>query len=172
MMKNIPKRDDWNKFLNNEEIIINLNQYERNINIHQKNWKINISRVNEDLFCNHTQADTKFILDASKPKYPVVIGASDTGVLLLMCYAHWQLFPENHWLMKTDSERCVSVAFIKLYFEKNMCCVLPVYHCIIGYDKTQYPTNIGKSKARVFQKLKKLKKQKQAFHQLKNLVSQ
>ena len=53
-----------------------------------------------------------------------------------MCYAHWQIFPENHWLMKTDSERCVSVAFIKLYFEKNMCCVLPVYHCIIGYDKT------------------------------------
>ena len=34
MMKNIPKQDDWNKFLNNEEIIINLNQYKRNVNIH------------------------------------------------------------------------------------------------------------------------------------------
>ena len=73
----------------------------------EKTWKITNSQVNEDLSCNHIEVDTRLILEASKSKHPVVIRASDTDVLVLICYAHQQLSPENVWLMKTDNERYV-----------------------------------------------------------------
>ena len=59
------------------------------------------------------------------------IRASDTDVLVLTCYSHQQLSPENDWLMKTDSERYVSVTSIKLYFGKIMCSVLPTHHFVL-----------------------------------------
>ena len=61
------------------------------------------NQVNEDLSCNHIEADTRLILKASKSKYSVVIRVSDTNILALMCYADQQLSQENDWLMKIDS---------------------------------------------------------------------
>ena len=73
------------------------------------------------------------ILKASTSKHPVVIRVSDTDVLVFMCYTRQQLCPENDWLMKTDSERYVSVISIKLYFGENMCSVVPLYYRM-GYN--------------------------------------
>ena len=61
------------------------------------------NQVNEDLSCNHIEADTRLILKASKSKYSVVIRVSDTNILALMCYADQQLSQENDWLIKIDS---------------------------------------------------------------------
>ena len=69
----------------------------------EKTWIITSNQVNEDLSCNHTKADTRLILEASKSKHAVVIRASDTNIIALMCYADQQLSPENDWLMKIDS---------------------------------------------------------------------
>ena len=125
-----------------------------------KTWIITSNEVNEDLSCNHIEADTRLILEASKSKHPVVIRASDTNIYALMCYTGQQLSPEHDWLMKIDIERYVNVTSIKLYFGEI---VLPAYHCITGCDATSYPANI--CKVRPFQKLI----EKQAFHLLKNL---
>ena len=94
----------------------------------EKTWKITNGQANEVLSCNHIEADTRLILEVSKSKHPVFIRASDTDVLVLTCYSHQQLSPENDWLMKIDSERYVSVTSIKLYFGEIMCSVLPAYH--------------------------------------------
>ena len=56
--------------------------------LEEKTWKITNSQVNEDLSCNHIEADTRLILEALKSKHSVVITASDTDVLVLLCYAH------------------------------------------------------------------------------------
>ena len=102
----------------------------------EKTWKITNSQINEDLSYNHIEADTRLILKASNSKHPAVITASDTDVLVLLCYAHQQLSPENDWFMKIDSERYVSVTSIKLYFGEIMCSPLPAYHCVTGCDTT------------------------------------
>ena len=69
----------------------------------EKTWIITSNPVNEDLSCNHTEADTRLTLEASKSKHPVIIRASDTNIIALMFYADQQLSPENDWLMKIDS---------------------------------------------------------------------
>ena len=63
----------------------------------EKNWIITRNQVNEDLSCNNTEV--------SKSKHPLVIRASDTDILALICYADQQLSPENGCLMKIGSER-------------------------------------------------------------------
>ena len=131
----------------------------------EKTWAITNSQVYEDLSYNHIETDTRLILEASKSKYPVVIRASDTDALVLMCHAHQQLSPEHDWLMKIDSERYVSVTSLKLCFREIMCSVLPTYYCIKGCDTESYPANIGK--VRPFQKLL----EKQAFDLMENLGS-
>ena len=85
----------------------------------EKTWAITNSQVYEDLSYNHIETDTRLILEASKSKYPIVIRASDTDALVLMCYAHQQLSPEHDWLMKIDSERYVSVTALKLCFNEQ-----------------------------------------------------
>ena len=60
----------------------------------EKTLKITNSQINEDLSWNHIEADTRLILEASKSKHPLVIRASDTYVLVLMCYSHKQLSRE------------------------------------------------------------------------------
>ena len=91
---------------------------------HEKTCIIISNHVNEDLSCNHIETDTRLILEASESKHPVVIRASDKDVLALMCYADQQLYPENDWLMKLDSERYVNATSIELYLGEVMCSVL------------------------------------------------
>ena len=105
-----------------------------------KTWIITSNQVIEDLSYNHIEADTSLILEASKSKHPVVIRASDTNILALMCDAGQQLSPENNWLMKIDRERYVNVISIKWYFGEIMCSVLPAYHCIT--DVIQHCTQL------------------------------
>ena len=144
-------RDDWSKVLNNGEnksklvkaitdyykfkSIRGKSKYSLVVTHVEKTWKIINSHVNADLSCHHIEDDTRFILYTSKSKHPVVIRASDTDVLVLMCYAHQQLFPENDWLMKIDSERYVSVISIKLYLKKP--CRLYCQHIIVLEDVIQ-----------------------------------
>ena len=63
----------------------------------EKTWIITSNQVNEDLSCNHIEAGTRLILEASKSKHPVVKRASDTNILALMCYADQQSSSENAW---------------------------------------------------------------------------
>ena len=145
-------RDDWDKFLNNREnkskLVKAITDYYKFKSIREKfkyslvvthvkkTWKIINSQVNADLSWHHIEDDTRFILETSKLKHPVVIRASDTGVLVLMCYAHQQLSPENDWLMKIDSERYVSVTSIKLYLKKPR--LLYCQHIIVFEDVIQH----------------------------------
>ena len=73
------------------------------------------------MMINNIVADTRLILEASKSKHPVDIRASDTDVLVIRCYTHQQLSPENDWFIKTDSERNVSATSTKLYFGEIVC---------------------------------------------------
>ena len=172
-------RNDWDKVLNyrenKSELVKVITNYCKSKSIREKlkyplvvthrgkTWKITNSQVNEDLTCNHIEADTRLILEASKSKHPIVLRASDTDVLVLMCYAHQQLYLENYWLKKIDSERYVSVTSVKLYFGEIMCSVLLAYHCITGCDTTLYPASIGK--VIPFQRLI----ERQVFYLLKSL---
>ena len=178
MMQKILTSNNLDNFLNNgenkSELVKAITDYYKSKSIREKlkyplvvtheekTWIITTNQVNEDLSCNHIEADTRLILEASKSKHPVVIRASDTNLLARMCYADQQLSSENDWLMKIDSERYVNVTSIKLCFREIMCSVLPVYHCITGCDTTSYPANI--CKVSPFQKLIG----KQAFHLLEN----
>ena len=47
----------------------------------EKTWKITNSQVNEDLSCNHIEADSRLILKASKSKHLIVIRVTDKDVL-------------------------------------------------------------------------------------------
>ena len=172
-------RDNWDKFLNNgenkSELVKAITNYYKSKSIREKlkhplvmtheekTWIFTSNQVNEDLSCNHIEADTRLIMAASKSKHPVVIRASDTNILALMCYADQQISSESDWLMKIDSERYVNVTSIKLCFGEIMCSVLLVYHCITECDTTSHPANICKISP--FQKLI----EKEAFHLLKNL---
>ena len=77
----------------------------------EKTWKITKCQVNK-----YIEADTRLILEASKSKHPVVLRASDTDVLVLMCYAHQQLSLENDWFMNICIKRYISLTSIKLCF--------------------------------------------------------
>ena len=123
MLQKAPTRDDLDKFLSNEEnkselvkaitdcykckSIKEKLKWPLVVTHEEKTWKITNSQVNEDLYSNHIKADTILKLEASKLKHPVVIRASNTDLLVLLCYTHQQLFRENYWLMKIDCQRYV-----------------------------------------------------------------
>ena len=104
-------RDNWEKILNNgenkSELVKAITDYYKSKSIREKlkyplvvtyeekTWIITSNQVNEDLSCNHIEAGTRLILEASKSKHPVVKRASDTNILALMCYADQQSSSEN-----------------------------------------------------------------------------
>ena len=98
MMQKILTRDNWDNFLNNgenkSELVKAITDYYKSKSIREKlkyplvvtheekTWIITSNQVHEDLSCNH--------IEVSKSKHPVVIRASDTDALALICCADQQ----------------------------------------------------------------------------------
>ena len=98
----MPQGKDWEEFLccphnktmliralvahyKSEEVRKDL-KYPVIVTEEEKTWGITTNSVMELLPCNHIEADTRLILEASKSELPVVIKATDTDVLVLMCF--------------------------------------------------------------------------------------
>ena len=103
------------------------------------------------LNCNHHEADTRIVYHASIAKDPVVIQATDTDILVVLCYAYSVCKPKDNWMMKVD-DRYASVKKVVEYFGDDVCKVLPAYHSITGCDTTSFPYGVGK-----IQPLKKMR---------------
>ena len=98
MMQKMQTRDNWEKILNNgenkSELVKAITDYYKSKSIREKlkyplvvtheekTWIITSNQVHEDLSCNH--------IEVSKSKHPVVIRASDTDALALICCADQQ----------------------------------------------------------------------------------
>ena len=74
---------------------------------------ITTDEVTELESCNHIEADTRLILEASKSPNDVVIRCADTDVLMLMCYAHMKLEIRKRWVMMIDKETYVDILDIR-----------------------------------------------------------
>ena len=156
----MPSGTSWNEFLCNPEnktmLISTLVAYYKSpivqktlpfpliVTEETQTWGITRNDVVEMLPCNHIEADTRLILEASKSDLPVVIKATDTDILVLMCYAHSKMNFSNDWLMEIDDNTYLSVKTIREYFGDEFCLILPAYHSITGCDTTSFPANIGK----------------------------
>ena len=105
---------------------------------------ITTDEVTELESCNHIEADTRLILEASKSPNDVVIRCVDTDVLMLMCYAHMKLDLRKRWVMMIDKETYVDILDIRSHFGDEVCEILPAYHSITGCDTTSFPANVGK----------------------------
>ena len=95
--------------------------------------------------CNHHEADTRLVLHASQSKYPVIIRATDTDVLILLSYAYSVCKPSKDWLMKID-HRYVSVNKLTNHFGVEVCKNLQACHSITVSDTASFPFFIGKIK--------------------------
>ena len=74
----------------------------------------------------------------------MTVKATDTNILILMCYAHSSQGCTNKWIMNIDSERYVNVNTIQDHFGELVSDVLPAYHSITVCDTTSYAANRGK----------------------------
>jgi hypothetical protein len=164
--KRMPKGKDWDSFLRNSEnkteLIRFLVSYYKTdavrskLNIpltvteEEKTWLITRVKIEQLESCNHHEADTRLILQASKSNDPVVVLATDTDVLILLSYAYSIRKPLHEWLMKID-HRYIDVKVITYHFGDEICEFLPAYHSITGCDTTSFPFGIGKIKDKTAQ---------------------
>ena len=74
----------------------------------------------------------------------MIVKATDTDFLILMCYAHSSQARANKWIMNIDSERYVNFNTIQDHFGELVCNILPAYHSLIGCDTTSYAAKRGK----------------------------
>ena len=74
----------------------------------------------------------------------MIVKATDTDFLILMCYAHSSQAHANKWIMNIDSERYVNFNTIQDHFGELVCNILPAYHSLIGCDTTSYAAKRGK----------------------------
>ena len=119
-------------------------QYPLIVTQEEHTWRITKDDVVELVSCNHIEADTRLILEASKSYFPVVINATDTDILVLMAYACAKKNIEQNWLMQIEIITYVNMKSIRGYYGDKFCSVFLAYHSITGCDTTSYPTNIGK----------------------------
>ncbi|XP_068213181.1 uncharacterized protein [Palaemon carinicauda] len=172
--QSIPTGKDWNSFLtigeNKSELIKFLASYFKSSKLEiplivtheSETFRITASGTEILPNCNHHEADTRIVYHASIAKDPVVIRATDTDILVLLCYAYSVCNPEDNWMMKVD-DRYVSVRKVVEHFGDDVCKVLPAYHSITGCDTTSFPYGVGKIKP-----LKKMR-QKGKVHLLAEL---
>ena len=145
--KSMPRGKDWDLFLNNSENKTELIQFLVNyfktdsvrikltipltVTEEENTWLITQMSIEKLESCNHHEADTRLVLHASQSKYPVIIRATDTDVLILLSYAYSVCKPSKDWLMKID-HRYVSVNKLTNHFGVEVCKNLPAYHSITG----------------------------------------
>ena len=161
LKQTMPQGKLWNSFLKNPENKRNLIEimverfsspcirskleFELLVTHEENTFLITNDAVNELLPCNHIEADTRLILEATKSDNLVIIRSADTDVLMLMCYAHQEKDIRKDWIMMIDNTTYVSIKEIRSY-GNEICSVLPTYHIITGCDTTSYPANLGKIK--------------------------
>ena len=73
-------------------------------------------------------------MEALKKEKIVVVKATDTDILILMCYANSSQACTNKWIMNIVSERYVNVNTIQNHFGELVCDVLPANYSITGCD--------------------------------------
>jgi hypothetical protein len=148
----MPQGKDWDLFLNNPDNKIELIQFLVNhyksdpvrskleipltLTEEEKTWLV-VKRtgIQELGQCNHTEADTRLVLHASRCDGPVIVRAADTDIMILLCHAFPICKPQHDWLMKVD-HRYVSISKVVEHFGDEVCKVLPAYHSITGCDTT------------------------------------
>ena len=159
--QSMPRAKDWNMFPRNSEnktelIRFLVNYYKSDsvrsklrlpltVTEEDKTWLLTNTNVEQLDHCNHTEADTRLVLHASRCKNPVIIRATDTDIMILLCYAYSTCKPPHDWLMKID-HRYISISKVTDQFGDQICQILPAYHSITGCDTTSYPYGIGKIK--------------------------
>lgn len=106
-------------------------------------WLLTSQDVKELASCNHSKADARIVLNASKANNPVVVVASDTDILIALTCGLSCCKTVQEWIMKISSEMYVSILG---YFGNDICKDLMVYNNITGCDKTSNSFGIGKIK--------------------------
>ena len=160
----MPQEKSFEAFLSNPENKIELieaivrrlssdsvrNKFEFELLVTEEKRTILIAtdEVTELESCNHIEAGTRLILEASKSPNDVVIRCADTDVLMLMCYAQMKLDIRKRWVMMIDKETYVDIQDIRSHFRDEVCEILPAYHSITGCDTTSFPANVGKLRGR------------------------
>ena len=124
----------------------------------EKTWHFSSTQMLELTNSSHVEADTRIILEALKKKEKaMIINATDTDILILMCYAHSSQICTDKWIMNIESERYVNVNTIQDHFGQLICEVLPVYHVKAGCGTISDAASRGK--VRPLNKMIKRKKE-------------
>ena len=158
----MPKAKDWESFLhsneNKAEFIKFLVDYLKEDNVKSKlsisviiteaanTWLITADNIEKLDSCNHHEADTRVVLHAALSNCPVVIGGTDTDILILLVFAYSRFNPAEQWYMKTARDSFVEISKISSHYGEAVCNILPAFHSITGCDTTSYPYNVGKIK--------------------------
>ena len=76
------------------------------------------TRVTEQQSCQDRHSDNH---GGFKKRKNCDVKATDTDILILMCYAHRSQACTNKWIMNIDSERYVNVNTIQDHFGELVC---------------------------------------------------
>ena len=103
------------------------------------------------------------VLHAFQSSNPVVVVATDAGILLLLIYAYFEVqfktggIYSAKWFMKIDNERYVNIKLICGFYGPDVFTMLPAFHSLTGCDTNPFPFGCGKVKP--YKKMLQQKKQ-------------
>ena len=158
--QNMLQGREWNEFFNNiynkQDLISQTtkfflkNESMRDIplfiNDGDSTYKITGNNSTLLYLCNQEETDTKMIYHASLEDAVTVFVATDTDVLILLCYSYAILKPNSMWFMKIGHKKFVDIETIVQYYDVKSLFQLPHIRVLSGCDSTSYMHGVGKVK--------------------------
>ena len=153
-LQDMPQDNDYQDFLRNSsnkaELIRHFNEYIRKdevrsqlqwplvVTVGKETWEISYTGVNYLFDSKHEKADSRLIYHCILDKWPVVVIATDSDILMCMVYAFALLLPDHDWLLQTSHEKLVNISKIYDHFCNDICLIIPLFFVLTGCDTVSF----------------------------------